>query len=141
MKFQNKMDEKINENKVKILGNNLVDFEEFKIKDKQNIDVEKANEFKEFCKNNDNGQNPFNFYKHFKYNSKNEKTDHLNEDEQKVATKLKGYGLGKHTDPENLSVSLENSFSDLIIEAEWCKINFKRQWVHNHIFSSKYFGV
>ena len=55
MKFQNKMDEKINENKVKILGNNLVDFEESKIKEKQNIDVEKANEFKEFCKNNDNG--------------------------------------------------------------------------------------
>jgi len=48
----------------------------------------------------------------------------LNEDEKKVAMKLNGYGLGKHMNPENLSISLENSFSDLIIEAEWCKINF-----------------
>jgi len=65
----------------------------------------------------------------------------LNEDEQKVAAKLEGFGLGTFTNTENLSISLENSFSDLIFEAEWCKINFKREWVHHHIFSSKYFGV
>ena len=45
------------------------------------------------------------------------------------------------TNSENLTLSLENSFSDLIFEAEWCKINFKREWIHNHIFSSNFFGI
>jgi hypothetical protein len=58
----------------------------------------------------------------------------LNDDDKKIAMKLKGYGLGQLSNEENLRIPLEDGFSDLIFEAEWCKINFKREWVHQHIF-------
>ena len=45
--------------KVKILGNNIADFEYNKLnekgKEKLNVNFDQANEFKDFCRNNDNG--------------------------------------------------------------------------------------
>jgi hypothetical protein len=57
--FKNKMDEAISKEKVKILGNNIADFEYNKLnekgKEKLNVNFDQANEFKDFCRNNDNG--------------------------------------------------------------------------------------
>ena len=57
--FKNKMDEAISKEKVKILGNNIADFEYNKLNEKGkenlNVNFDQANEFKDFCRNNDNG--------------------------------------------------------------------------------------
>jgi hypothetical protein len=57
--FKNKMDEAISKEKIKILGNNIADFEYNKLKEKGkeklNVNFDQANEFKDFCRNNDNG--------------------------------------------------------------------------------------